>query len=103
VRGVVFYTADRHYPRSIGSLKPGAKPLGWCGGSGVNRPFAIAVGVTGRNSTGRSPSAAFAPHERRHGALHALRRRIATVNEKADAVALSSAGIAIDEPRGFVF
>jgi hypothetical protein len=105
VRGVLFYTGDRHYPRSIARLKPGTKPLGLVCGSRVNRPFAIAVGVTGRSIywtesiNGRVRSARSDGTE----LFTVFDDGIATVNEKADAVALSSAGIAIDEPRGFVF
>lgn len=43
VRGLVFYTRDRHYPRAIDKLRPGTPPVSLISATRVNRPFALAV------------------------------------------------------------
>jgi DNA-binding beta-propeller fold protein YncE len=104
-RGQLFYVSDRHYPRSIGSLRLGGKPEMLIFGTRVNRPFAIALAerssqlywtesINGRirsaDTDGRDFTTLFDDG-------------IASADEKPGAVALGSVGVAVDEQRGLIF
>jgi sugar lactone lactonase YvrE len=104
-RGRLFYVTDRHYPRIIGSVRPGGDPKALICGSRVNRPFAIGLAENSdklywtESINGRIRSAdtdgAFLDTLYDDG--------IAIVNERRGAIALSSTGIAVDDQHGFVF
>jgi DNA-binding beta-propeller fold protein YncE len=103
--GQLFYTADRHYPRSVGSVGPGEEPSSLVCGRDVNRPFAITFtpsdkklywteSINGRIRSARADGA---------GSSTLFDDGIAIAGEQAGVVAASPAGIAVDEKAGFVY
>lgn len=101
----LFYVSDRHYPRSIGVLRPGAKPEMLVCGAEVNRPLAITLAENSRrlywteSINGRIRSAGT---DGRYLST-SFDDGIANTDERPGAVALASAGITVDEPRGLIF
>jgi len=101
----IFYTTDRHYPRTIGSVRPGQEPQTLLAGMMLNRPFAIAFAsgegalywTESVNGRIRRTGPAFENVET------IFDDGIANVEEAPEVVALSSFGIAVDPSRGLVF
>ena len=103
--GRIFYTSDRHYPRSIGSVEPGSKPRPLVCGVSVNRPFAIALAdptdtlYWTESINGRIRSADTGGEQ----LVTFYDDGISSADERPDALAMSPAGIAVDGGRGLIF
>jgi sugar lactone lactonase YvrE len=104
-RDLLFYVADGHYPRSVGSLRPGSEPRELVYGTAVNRPFAIAVAAEdGRIYWTESINGRIrAMQGDGTGLVGLYDDGIASQNERPGAVAMSPAGIAVDSRRGILF
>ncbi len=99
----LYFTSDRHYPRSVGQLRAGATahPLVW--GEAIHRPFAIAGGRDAlywtENINGRIRTMRYADVAPRD----LFDDGIANVGEEAGVVAVHSLGLTVDDARDFLF
>lgn len=101
----LFFTTDRHFPRTIGRVRPGAQPETLVFGDDVNRPFSIALAEARaklywtESINGRIRSSAADGN-----ALDTIfDDGISSGGEGPNVIARSPLGIAVDEPRGLLF
>jgi len=101
----LFYAADRHYPRSIGMLTLGQKPVRLVCGKHVNRPFSVALAESGarlcwtESINGRIRCIDTDGEDR----ATVFDDGISSAGESSTAVGLAPVGIAVDDERGLLY